>query len=124
MTPFGARLRALRAVRGLTLKRMAADLSLSPAYLSALEHGRRGRPTPVLVKMICAYFDIIWDEAEELERLAALSHPRIVIDTAGLSPAHTELANRLAAGIADLDREAVARLLESLKETEAGAESA
>lgn len=115
MTPFGARLRALRTARRLTLKRMAADLSLSPAYLSALEHGRRGRPTPVLVTLICAYFDIIWDDAEEMERLAALSHPRIVIDTAGLSPAHTELANRLAAGIANLDRETVTRLLESLK---------
>ena len=49
MTPFGERLRALRAERGITLKAMAAQLGLSPAYLSALEHGRRGRPTHALV---------------------------------------------------------------------------
>lgn len=114
MTPFGARVRALRARRGLTLKRMAADLHISAAYLSALEHGRRGRPSPGLVKQICAYFDIIWDEAEEMERLAKLSHPRVVLDTAGLTPAHTELANRLAERITALDEAAVAELLARL----------
>ncbi|HSR55325.1 MAG TPA: helix-turn-helix transcriptional regulator, partial [Alphaproteobacteria bacterium] len=44
MTPFGAKVRELRRQRGVTLKRMAEDLQLSPAYLSALEHGHRGRP--------------------------------------------------------------------------------
>ncbi len=45
MTPFGARLREIREARGMTLKSMAAAIGVSPAYLSALEHGRRGRPT-------------------------------------------------------------------------------
>jgi transcriptional regulator with XRE-family HTH domain len=116
MTPFGARVRALRRARGVTLKAMAAALEVSPAYLSALEHGRRGRPSWWLVQRICAYFNIIWDEAEELQRLAQLSHPRVVIDTAGLSPAATELANRLAESIAGLDEAAVARLLAALPE--------
>ena len=35
MTPFGARLRALRAERGMTLKDLAAQLQVSAAYLSA-----------------------------------------------------------------------------------------
>ncbi|MDJ0949970.1 MAG: helix-turn-helix transcriptional regulator [Alphaproteobacteria bacterium] len=116
MTPFGAKIRELRAKRGLALKEMAADLHISAAYLSALEHGRRGRPTPGLVKQICAYFNIIWDEAEEIERLAALSHPRVTIDTGGLSPAHTELANRLAERIGALDDETVARMLSAMDE--------
>ena len=111
MTPFGARVRALRAERGLTLKQMAAALEVSPAYLSALEHGRRGRPSPGLVRQVCAYFNIIWDEAEALRRWAELSHPRVVVDSAGLEPAATELANRLAERIADLDATTVARLL-------------
>ncbi len=116
MTPFGAKIRELRAKRGLALKEMAAELHISAAYLSALEHGRRGRPTPGLVKQICAYFNIIWDEAEEIERLAALSHPRVTIDTGGLSPAHTELANRLAERIGALDDETVARMLSAMDE--------
>ena len=111
MTPFGAKVRALRAERGHTLKQMAAALEVSPAYLSALEHGRRGRPSPGLVHQVCAYFNIIWDEAEALRRLAELSRPRVVIDTAGLEPAATEVANRLAERITDLDAATIARLL-------------
>ena len=38
MTPFGARLRALRAARGVTLKHLAEALQVSAAYLSALEN--------------------------------------------------------------------------------------
>ena len=44
MTPFGARVRELRAAKGIQLKDMAQDLQVSSAYLSALEHGKRGRP--------------------------------------------------------------------------------
>src|SRR5260370_20025271 len=86
MTPFGERLRALRAERGMTLKTMAGALGLSPAYLSSLEHGRRGRPTHAMVVAICAQLNIIWDEADELMRLARISHPRVTVDTAGGLP--------------------------------------
>ena len=44
MTPFGKRIREHRNVRGITLKQMAADLGVSSAYFSALEHGHRGLP--------------------------------------------------------------------------------
>lgn len=104
MTPFGQKLRELRGERGVTLKEMAAALDVSSAYLSALEHGRRGRPSWYLVQRIIAYFNIIWDDAEELARLARLSHPRVTIDTSGLDPRATELANRLADRIGELDR--------------------
>jgi len=116
MTPFGLRLRALRERHGVTLRQLAHDLGVSPAYLSALEHGHRGRPAAGLVMQVCARFGLIWDEVEELKRLARLSHPRVVIDTAGLSPAATELANRLAERIAGLQEPALARLLAMLRE--------
>ncbi len=111
MTPFGQRLRDLRAARGIAAKDMAAALGVSPAYLSALEHGKRGRPNRRFVHQACQYFGIIWDEAEELQRLADLSHPRVVVDTAGLSPEATLLANRLAERIRELPPDTVARLL-------------
>jgi transcriptional regulator with XRE-family HTH domain len=110
MTPFGQKLRDLRAARGLTLKDMAASLHVTPAYLSALEHGRRGRPSWRLVQAIIGYFNVIWDEAEEIERLARVSHPRIVIDTSGLDPRATELANLLAEQIAHLSGSEIERL--------------
>lgn len=115
MTPFGAKVRALRDARNIPLKRMAADLNLSSAYLSALEHGHRGRPAPGLVMQIAGYLGCIWDEAEELKRLADLSHPRVTIDTAGLSPDRTELANRLAEIIGSLPDEIVADMLVLLR---------
>ncbi len=95
MTPFGEKLRDLRAARGLTAKAMAAGLELSAAYLSALEHGKRSRPSANLVRQIGDYLGLDWEEQEALERLAQLSHPRVVIDTTGLSARHTELANML-----------------------------
>lgn len=103
MTPFGSRIRKLRAKRGLSLKQMARDLGVSSAYLSALEHGHRGRPAPGLVQQMAGYFSLIWDEVEELKRLAHLSHPRVVVDTAGLHEKATLAANLLAERVGDLD---------------------
>lgn len=115
MTPFGERLRALRAGRGSTLKEMAAALQVSSAYLSALEHGHRGRPTDGLIHQICGYFGLIWDDAEALHHLAEISHPRVTIDTAGLSPTATRLAHRLAKNIASLDEDTLAALLSQVE---------
>jgi transcriptional regulator with XRE-family HTH domain len=114
MTPFGLRVRALRDQRGVTLTGLAAAVHVSPAYLSALEHGRRGRPSAGLVHQVNEYFGLIWDEAEELVRLARISHPRVVVDTSGLSPRATELANQLARRIRDLPEERVEALLREL----------
>jgi len=115
MTPFGERMRRMRAQKGVTQKEMAAALGVSAAYLSALEHGRRGMPSWPLLQKIVGYFNVIWDDAEELERLAALSHPRVTVDTAGLSAAATLLANRLAERIGRLAAEDVEDLLARLE---------
>jgi transcriptional regulator with XRE-family HTH domain len=115
VTPFGKRLRELRDERGLSAKDMAAGLGVSPAYLSALEHGRRGKPNKRFVHRVCQYLGIIWDEAEALQRIAELSHPRVVVETAGLTPEATELANRLADRIATLPDDVVARWLAELR---------
>ena len=105
MTPLGQKMRELRAARGVTLKQMAAALDVSSAYLSALEHGKRGKPTWILLQRIIHYFNVIWDEAEDLQRLAELSDPKVTIDTGGLAPEATELANRLAVDIDKLGRD-------------------
>ena len=120
MTPFGIRLRALREERGITAKEMAAGLGVSPAYLSALEHGKRGRPNKRFVHRVCQYLGIIWDDAEALQEIAGLSHPRVVVDTGGLAPEATELANRLARQIADLPEDTVEDLLARLAAARGG----
>jgi transcriptional regulator with XRE-family HTH domain len=116
MTPLGARMRAMRQERGISLKDMAKALEVSSAYLSALEHGRRGKPTWFLLQRVIAFFNVIWDEAEELQRLAELSDPKVTIDTGGLSPEATELTNLLAREIARLSPDDLAFLrLEVMK---------
>ncbi len=119
MTPFGERVRALREARGMSLAQMAEGLGVSPAYLSALEHGKRGRPTFTLVQGAIHLLGVIWDEADELVRLADLSHPRVIIDTAGLEPEATLLANRLAREIGLLEGEDLHRLATALDEATA-----
>ena len=65
----------MRRERGLMLKDMAAHLGVSSAYLSALERGERGKPTWALIQGVLQYFHIIWDEADELARLADRPDP-------------------------------------------------
>ncbi|MBE7636059.1 helix-turn-helix domain-containing protein [Sneathiella sp. P13V-1] len=117
MTPFGLKVRALREAQDVTLKKMAEDLQISSAYLSALEHGHRGQPSWSLVEQICSYFNIIWDEAEEMHRLASLSHPKATVDTSGLSPTATEYANLLAREIRNLSEPRLQEMLEYLKQS-------
>lgn len=114
MTPLGQKLRAMRAERKITLKDMAEAIGVSPAYLSALEHGRRGAPTWYLVQRVITFFNVIWDEAEEIERLAQISHPRVVIDTSGLGPEATEFANKLARHVGSLSETDIRGFLDLL----------
>lgn len=107
MTPLGEKLRALRQERGMLLKDMAAALQVSPAYLSALEHGRRGAASAGLIHQICQLFELIWDDADELTALAKQSRPRLKLHSAGLSAAQTALANRFAKELRNLDDDAV-----------------
>jgi len=110
VTPFGAKLRALRAERNVTLTDMANTLGVSPSYLSALERGKRSRPSWAFVQAAIQYFNIIWDEAEELQRLADISTPKPTLDSSGLTPRATELANRLAAMLRRLDPDQIEKL--------------
>ena len=110
MTPFGEKLRALRRERGMLLKEMAASLQVSSAYLSALEHGRRGAPSAGLIHQICHYLGLIWDDADELATLAKQSRPRLKLNSAGLTAEQTALANRLAKELRNLDPETVAAI--------------
>lgn len=115
MTPFGLRLRELRRDKGVTQKEMARALGISAAYLSALEQGRKGKPGWDFVQRVIAYFNVIWDDADELRRLARVSHPRVVVDTAGLCPEATLFANLVAERISAIGRDDMAALIYELE---------
>src|SRR3546814_7128390 len=67
------------------------------------------------VHRVCQFLGIIWDEAEELQHLADLSHPRVAVDTAGRSVKATLFANLLAGRIAGMDEETFDRLLREIE---------
>ena len=114
MTPFGVRLRLLRQQRALTQAQLAKAIGVSPAYLSALEHGKRGRPSWHLIQAIIQHLNIIWDDAEDLIKLSRISHPKVTIDTSGLSPLATELANELSIKISKLDDSKLKAMLKEI----------
>ena len=123
MTPFGRRVRELRRERGLLLKDMAAHLGVSVAYLSALERGERGKPTWTLLQGVLQYFRIIWDEADELLRLADLSEPKVRIDASDRDPDTVLFLNRLARELPALTDEEVAAMTAVLDKAAARAKS-
>ncbi|WP_292898261.1 helix-turn-helix domain-containing protein [Nitratireductor sp.] len=116
MTPLGEKIRRLRRERGVSQKEMAAAIGVSAAYLSSLEHGRASPPNWAMVQKIIGYFNVIWDDADEMQRIAELSHPRVVVDTARLSSNATELANLLAAHIGSLKNAEIDLLLKQLRD--------
>ena len=73
-----------------------------------------------LLQRIAGYFNIIWDEAEELFLLARFSDPRVVVDTSGLAPEYTAFVNHLAGKIRSLDATTIrelSRVLENAGKT-------
>ena len=115
MTPFGKKMRDWRRIKGLTQQQQAKMLGVSTAYISALETGTRGQPSAALVDQICVWMGLIWDDAEELKRLALVSHPKPYIDVRGQSADAVYLANYLADNIQRLSAEDCRHLAEVIK---------
>ena len=102
-------------MKGVSQKQMAHALGVSAAWLSALETGTRGRPGWDFIQRVISYFNVIWDDADELLELARISHPRIVVDTAGLSPEATEFANLVSERISGLGKDDLEMLVFEVK---------
>ena len=65
---------------------------------------------PPFVDQICVWLGLIWDDAEELKQLAAVSHPKPTIDAGQTHEGAIKLANRLAQNIGHLDEQSCVRL--------------
>ena len=114
MTPFGDALRQLRERKGVTQKEMAAAIGVSPAYLSALEHGKRGLPNFDFLQRVAGYFNILCDQAEELFSTAGRSDPKVVVDTSGMRPEYPAFANDLAKLIRQLSPDVIREMQDIL----------
>lgn len=66
MTPFGMFNRTIRLEQGVLLKDFAERVGVSSAYLSALEHGKKGTPNAALVSEIERQFDLTAQQRKDL----------------------------------------------------------
>ncbi len=98
----------------MTLKMHAATVGVTPAYLSALEHGHRGLPTTEMLERIATGLSLDENDTRRLNDLLEYSRPKVTLDTCGLTPIATEVANRLAVCISSLDESELNSLLRFL----------
>lgn len=116
LTKFGSQVREYRRERNLTLAVMAAQLSTSPAFLSAMETGRSKVPME-WASRIARYFTETGEKVEErdLKTLAAEANDSVSLE--GLPPHH----KMLIAGFANshLNQDQLAKLGKLLTEIHA-----
>ena len=110
MTPFGIKLKYFRVQRHKSLKDLSRALKVSIAYVSMLENGKRGRPADGLIELICSYFNLSWEEADELKFLAKHSDINTKMNSEKLSLNATMLTNVLKNNIKWLTEEQLKKL--------------
>ena len=110
MTPFGIKLKYIRTQKNKSLKDLSNALKVSIAYVSMLENGKRGRPADGLIELICSYFNLSWEEADELKFLAKHSDINTKMNSEKLSLNATMLTNVLKNNIKWLTEEQLKKL--------------
>ena len=116
MTPFGFKLKYIRVKRHKSLKDMSKALKVSIAYISMLENGKRGRPADGLIELICSYFNLSWEEADELKFLAKHSDINTKMNSEKLSLNATMLTNVLKNNIKWLTEEQLKNLIINIQD--------
>ena len=116
MTPFGIKLNYIRVQRRKSLKDLSRALKVSIAYVSMLENGKRGRPADGLIELICSYFNLSWEEADELKFLAKHSDINTKTNSEKLSLNATMLTNVLKNNIKWLADKQLKQLIITIQE--------
>lgn len=111
MTPFGIKLKNIRIQRKKSLKDLSKVLKVSTAYVSMLENGKRGKPADGMIELICSYFNLSWEEADELKFLAKHSDINTKMNSEKLSINATMLTNVLKNNIKWLADEQLKQLI-------------
>ena len=77
LTPYGLYCQNLRNKYDVSQKTLAKILSKNPSYLSALEHGRKGKPEDEMINKIIDHFSLSELEAQDLRNAASDSDPNL-----------------------------------------------
>lgn len=102
LTSFGQFVRKLRISKHEYLKDMAEKLSITPAYLSAVEHGRRNVPFSWIL-LLQTHYDIEQNEIEKLIESVIDSRYYDRLDISHLSIEQKVLLGKITIGIEQLN---------------------
>lgn len=109
LSELGKFLRKFRIDNGLLLKDMADTLSISPAYLSSIENGKR-KPTEELVTKIKNSWNLDPQKAQELQEAYCETIKSINIDTSFANAKQRDIGLVFARKINGLSDEQIAMI--------------
>jgi len=120
LTEFGKMLRKIRIDKGLLLKDLAGALSISPAYLSAVETGKKPIPDDFLGR-IARYFDYSEHSEDYIALEDSVSMSKGEAPMKHLPQKHQQAVLAFARNLGSLNAEEVDQLLASIKQNKAKA---
>lgn len=109
MTPFGRFMRHLRTEKGLLLKDVADMLGVTSAYLSAVEHGKKGQPNAAMVSTLENELKLSAEQRKELRRAVRDSVSSMDIPSK-VTPFAFETANAFARKLPDLSEQQLRKI--------------
>lgn len=118
LTSFGKEVRKRRIDSAVTLGQMAEALGVSPAYLSAIEMGKRNLPLELLEK-ISIYFKLPPNEKVQLTRLAEASQKTVSINLSNANLQTREVIASFARNFTNLSREDIFKIKRILEPDDA-----
>jgi transcriptional regulator with XRE-family HTH domain len=93
---------------------LASDLGISPAFLSAVENGKKKMPD-AWISLIPEIYNFSADEIEEFKDVAYESFDTVAVNIANASEANKKLAIRFARRFEDIDEKTSEELLTILE---------
>lgn len=79
MNPFACLLHKIRMQRGIRQTELSDLIGYEQTYISALEIGKKGPPTPEFVERLITALDLTGDEREHLLKAVEASNRKLVI---------------------------------------------
>ena len=114
-TKLGDFLRSIRVKADISLRKMSSDLGISPAFLSAVENGKKKIPDSWLT-LIPETYHLNDKETEEFKNIAYESFDVVELNIANASESNKKLAIRFARRFEDIDEKTSEELLKIFEE--------
>lgn len=116
MTPFGEVVRRLRAERCLLLADLAQSLEVSPAFLSAIETGRKPIPAQMPTR-VARVMSLSRVDTAALKAAADSSQRVVRLDLSNASPLQRDVAVAFARGFEHVSASTLQRIRDLLTHT-------